>query len=195
MSLGFWNHLTAIERFFYIMAVPSTFILIIQPILTLLGFDHGDMADGADIDAGGDADDVPDDGFQLISIRTVVAFFSLFGWTGVVLAKTGLHIAAVIIFSGLAGLCGMLVVAGILYAVSRLQEEGNLDINNAVGKSATVYLTIPEKRGGTGKVHVVVQERLTELLDVTDDDESIPSGAGVLITDTVDGSTVVVTKK
>lgn len=195
MSLGFWNHLTAIERFFYIMAVPSTFILIIQTILTLLGFDHGDMADGADIDAGGDADDVPDDGFQLISIRTVVAFFSLFGWTGVVLAKTGLHIAAVIIFSGLAGLCGMLVVAGILYVVSRLQEEGNLDINNAVGKSATVYLTIPEKRGGTGKVHVVVQERLTELLAVTDDDESIPSGAGVLITDTVDGSTVVVTKK
>jgi len=195
MSLGFWNHLTAIERVFYIMAIPSTFLFIIQTILALLGFDQGDMADRVDTDAGGDVHGMPDDGFQLISIRTLVAFFALFGWTGVVLAKTSLHIAAVIILSGLAGLCGMLAAAGILYAVSRLQEEGNLDIKNVVGKNATVHLTIPEKRGGAGKVHVVVQERLAELLAVTDDDERIPSGAGVLITGTADDSTVIVTKR
>ena len=87
---------------------------------------------------------MPDDGFQLISIRTLVAFSRSSGgracWP-----KTSLHITAVIILSGLAGLCGMLAAAGILYAVSRLQEENNLDIKNVVGKNATVHLTIPEK--------------------------------------------------
>lgn len=190
MPLTFWNNLSTFEQFFYILAVPSTFILIIQIILTLLGFDSAEAdAEEADTDAGGTDGRLPRVGFQPLSIRTVMAFFTLFGWTGIALCGTSLHPALVVVISGMAGLCGMLAAAGIIYGVARLLAEDDTNIKNAIGQSATVCLPIPQQRSGVGRIEV--RGRLAELAAVTDDAESIPDGADVRITGIGDNAVIV----
>ena len=51
----------------------------------------------------------------------------------------------------------------------------------AVGKIAEVYLTIPAKRTGSGKISVVVQDALTECAAVTDSDEPLSTGSRCVI--------------
>ena len=41
----------------------------------------------------------------------------------------------------------------------RLESDGSLQLENAIGATAHVYLGIPPMKEGTGKVHVVVQGR------------------------------------
>ena len=52
--------------------------------------------------------------------------------------------------------------------MSMLRHEGNLDVENAVGRPGTVTLAVPERRSGIGKVSVSVQGRLLEWHAVTD---------------------------
>jgi hypothetical protein len=63
-----------------------------------------------------------------------------------------------------------------------------------VGQSGDVYLSIPAHRGGTGKVHITLQERLMEL-DAVTTEEFIDTGARVLVIDTIAPATVVVVRE
>jgi len=57
-----------------------------------------------------------------------------------------------------------------------------LDLNNAKGKSATVYLPIPANRKGTGQVQIKLQGFQT-LDAMTDEDEPISTGTMVQVTE------------
>ena len=99
--------LTVLQKVFFYTALPFSLVLIIQIILSLVGLGHGgaDGADGADADGDGvpdqldaDGDGVPDTdgaadgidpGFRLLTLRGVVAFFVMFGWTGLCLSTNG----------------------------------------------------------------------------------------------------------
>jgi len=74
----------------------------------------------------------------------------------------------------------------------KLQESGNLDIKNAVGSLATVYIKIPAKRATYGKVTLTVQERFLELEAVTDCAEELKTGETVQITGILGNSTLIV---
>jgi len=80
------------------------------------------------------------------------------------------------------GLAAMFLIALIFYGVSRLQSSGNIHYANAVGRTGEVYLTIPAARKGTGKVQIVIQERLIEVNAVTDRKKPIPTGTNVKVT-------------
>ena len=59
----------------------------------------------------------------------------------------------------------------------------------AVGKIGTVYLRVPGRRGGAGKVHLNVQNRTVEYLAMTDADE-LPTGSRVSVVAVVSPDTV-----
>ena len=90
------------------------------------------------------------------------------------------------------GVIGMVSVAVILREALRLQSDGTLDIRNALGRTGSVYLTVPAGRVGPGKVNVLVQEQLREFEAVTDEERPIPTGADVLVTGVTGGDTLVV---
>jgi hypothetical protein len=134
-------------------------------------------------------------GLHLLTLRGLVAFFSLFGWSGLLLCQMGLHALLALFLAVQIGITGMVGVALLLREALRLQSDGTLDIRNALGREGSVYLKVPAGRSGQGKVNVVVQEQMHEFEAVTDSESPIPTGAKVIVIGVTGGDTLVVSKK
>lgn len=159
--------------------------------------DLGADVDDGDLDADGADDDGPGlfAGLRVLTLRGVVAFLAIFGWGTLWLLRIGLHPVIALFFGVAMGIWAMILVAVLLRLALQLQEDGTVDIQNTLGRSGTVYLTIPATRRGEGKVHLVVQEQLREFQAVTDEPESIPTGSQVRVMGVSDRDTLVVEPK
>ena len=154
-------------------------MLVLQTLLMLIGGDSDVDADlSPDVDV---ADGVDSSGilFQL-SLKTVVAFVTFFGLAGLTCLQSGMGTNATLLTSVGAGLAAFFMVGWLMSFLRSLQSKGNLDLRQAVGSSAKVYLRIPGKRSGFGKVTVAVGGRVVTKKAVTSGD-AIPTGAEVRI--------------
>ncbi|MDD4780072.1 MAG: hypothetical protein PHT02_05580 [Tissierellia bacterium] len=210
-----WNGLTVLEQVFYYCAIPATIILVIQTIASILGIgsDGGDV----DVDFDGDIDTSFDSNtidfgdtsaestsvdavesassLRFFSIRGIVAFFSLFGWVGVVLSEAGLNVFIVFFIATVCGLIGMLLIAIMFYLISKMQRSGNINIRNAIDQKGQVYLTIPANMTGKGKINVTIQERYSEINAMTKNEHPITTGTMVRVVDVIDINTLLVEKQ
>ena len=207
--LEWFNSLGLMGQIFLCIALPASVILVIQIVLSIVGLGHdgdgdADVPDDNGIDGvfGEDApDDTPDVSagdtadLQIFSLRSIIAFIVTFGWMGVSLCKTGLHPAIIVTIALGCGVAVMLLVAVMMRAIWRLQSDGTADIRDALGKTASVYLTIPAGRAGKGKVNVMLSGSLAEREAVTDDAEPIPFGTEVTVVGITGGTTLLVTRK
>lgn len=160
-------------------AAAGGLTLLLQVLLSVVGIGdgHEGVVDSHTIDAGGHDDG---SGFGLLSVRAVAAFLTFFGLTGWWAATMQYSAAASAAVATAAGAAAMLLVAWIISQQKRLDSQGNLDPNNAIGQPASVYLRIPAKGGGHGKIQVKVQGRTAEFAAVSDGGE-IPTGAAVRV--------------
>lgn len=156
-----------------------------------------DMDTDGDADADGDTGDQPGlfAGLKLFTLRGIVAFLAVCGWGGLWLLRMGLHPIFAVFLAIAMGFWAMLLMALFLRVALKLQDDGTLDFRNALGKAGTVYLTIPARRAGEGKVHVVVQDQLHELVAVTDEEEALPTGSEIVVVGLSGGNTLVVCRK
>ena len=75
-----------------------------------------------------------------------------------------------------------------------MQQSGNINLyKSAVGCHGTVYLRIPAKRSGEGKVQISINGSIREYNAVTDDSE-LPTGTPVQVVEVLDPRTVVVAR-
>jgi len=194
-----WAALTGIERIFVALALPFSLLTIIQLILELLGLssDHGsydgDVSQGADSFSIGHADGGFFDHFTFFSVRNLIYFFMMFGWTGLACVKGGTPIWLSILIAVIVGLLTMIIIGWIFYMFSKLTESGNSKIINAVGKVGTVYISIPEKRTGTGVVQIVLQGATQEIPSMTNG-EKIDSGISVKVQEILSSNIALVAK-
>jgi len=63
----------------------------------------------------------------------------------------------------------------------KLQSSGNIDLGSAIGKTGRVYIPIPPKSQGSGKITLTVQERFIEAEAVTTADRKLATGEPVRI--------------
>jgi len=153
-------------------------LLILQTLLLLFGWGDADM----DLDVDGDADVHTGDGaFSLFSVRAVVSFFTFFGLTGWLGTARGWDPMLTVFAAVAAGVSLMLVVAWLMAMQSKLESKGNLSPKQAIGKTARVYLRVPKKNTGFGKITVALQGRSAEFNAFTNGSE-LPTGATVRIT-------------
>lgn len=182
---AWWAALAGPDKIFWGIALFTSALLAIQILLMILGFD-GD----ADVDVDTDVDHP--DGGGVLSVRTLTAFFTGFGWGGVVALDNGLtELAAVLV----ATLCGGILMATVYFLMQGLYSmrySGTLDYRNAIGVNANVYLPIPPNMEGTGQVKVPLQGRLLTLQAMTRAASRLPNRARVRVVDLVDASTVLV---
>ena len=124
----FLNVQTSIEQtYWYIALIGSvTFALIF--ILTFIGGGDADMESDLNTVNGGDDGGV---GFQFFTFKNVTAFFTIFGWTGLICLDNGYSNLRTIISSSVAGLIMMFLTSLLFYWMSKMAESGTLKIENA----------------------------------------------------------------
>ena len=207
-----WNAMNMLQQSFAVVAIPATVMLFLQTIMLLFGIggsqdsdadtdvaESSDFTDDFDISDDGDFDNTDhsysenhDAGLRLFTVRGIVAFFSVGGWLGVVLGETSLHFSLVLLISVLGGLISLFTIALILKWSLKLQDEGNIDIKNALGKTAQVYVPIPAGGKSFGKVTLVLQDRYVEYSAITKHNETLKTNSLVKITGVINQSTLVV---
>jgi membrane protein implicated in regulation of membrane protease activity len=187
--LNDWASLSLIEQFFWGIAILFSVLFILQLISSFVGGDVDGMSAEGDADISVEGDMGID--FQFFSLKNLVAFFTIFGWTGIICVGSNLSPLVSTLIATLAGLIMMLIMASIIYFMGKLTEDGSLKLKNAIGKSGTVYLPIPAKRVGMGQVQVQVQG-LQTLDAYTDSDQDIPTGALVEVVDVLNDQILIV---
>jgi membrane protein implicated in regulation of membrane protease activity len=172
----YFYDLPVLQQSFWYLAFFASLIFIFQTIMTFLGTDAS-----ADLDADFDGDfhhvDAP---FELFTFRNLINFLLGFGWTGV--AFYGKFNDAILVI--LAFVVGMIFVAiffVIIKQILKLQEDNTFNINNALGKTAQVYMNIPANKNGSGKVQLSVNGSFHELEAITEGENSINSGENVKV--------------
>ncbi len=216
--LDWWEGLSQVQQVLYCIAIPSTLVLVIQMLLTIIGgssdggidvsdtsgldmpgeldtdavFDGGFDADTSDVDIGHDGGNPADFGtLRLFTLQTIITFLTVFSWVAIVCVSSKLSTLVSMLIGTACGLVMMFVVAKIIQLSSKLAENGTLNLKNAIGETASVYLTIPACGDGEGKITMELQGRFCEFDAITEESEAITTGAQVLVTD-VRGDALVV---
>ena len=198
--MGWFNSLSALEKTYFIIACVASVFLIIQILFMVFGGDGGARSGDGDADADGDidgdgaSDGGGDSGVTPFSVKGIVAFFAVGGWTGLLMLSYDVHVAVSVIVSLVAGGAALVAVWLILRSILKLQDNGTLVMEKIVGKTATVYVSIPPKRSGRGKVTMTAQGRFTELDAVSDEEERIPVDETVEVVEVV-GDCLIVKRK
>ncbi len=169
----------SIKTIYLVCSAVGGAVLSVQLLLLVLGGD-------TDGDFDGDLDHT--DGFGILSVRAIASFLTFFGLTGMWGLAKGWGAGLSTVLGLGAGTSMMLLVAWIISLQSKLTEEGNLDPENALGKTANVYLRIPAQGEGRGKITVSVQGRTHEFQAVSRGPEH-PTGSQVRVSRRVTANT------
>ena len=187
-----WSELDLMSQVYWLITVPATVVFAFLLILTIFSSD-ADTDVNTDLDHSfADGDGIP---FQMLSLKNIIGFFTMFGWSGLGFLSAGLAPFLVILFSFICGFLMMLAMATLFYFMSKLAESGNMNIRNAVGRTGDVYLTIPARREGMGKIQITVQGTLQTLDAVTDNEEAIPTSAIIEVIGVINNQILLVQKK
>jgi hypothetical protein len=189
-----WSQIGIFEQVFWVITIPATVFFLILLALTIFGGEtDAGMDVNTDVDGGiADGDSIP---FQFLSLKNIVAFFTVFGWSGIGFTSAGLASWLVILLSFICGFLMMVLMASLFYFMSKLAESGTLKMKNAIGKLGEVYLVIPANRGGMGKVQLNVQGSLRTLDAITDDFEKISTSSIIQVLDVIDDQILLVKKQ
>lgn len=195
-----WEALSNFQQTTFIIALSATIILLIFLILLLMGI--GDESfDGSDSELDFDGYDIYNDeplsafaGLRILSVRGVLSFLSIGGWTAFTV-EPSLGVWWSLLIGVIAG-----VVAAYLLAIAfrlslRLESSGNINYEYAIGKTATVYIRVPKSKSGKGKVNLILQERLIEVDAVTEEDNDLLTNTIVEIVSLDDERTFIVKRK
>ncbi len=186
----FFEGMTSLEQTYWIIALLGSAIFVVIFAMTFIGGGDSDMdSDMSDLDA-----DDGGVGFQFFTFKNVIAFFTIFGWTGVTCLDAGLSRVTTIVFSSLAGLAMMVLTSLLFYWMSKLAQSGTLKIRNAIGVVGEVYLPIGANRSKIGKIQIKVQGSLRELEAITDAVEELKTNTIIKVSDVVSDELLLVEK-
>ncbi len=189
ISNGWWEGLTGAGQAFWGISIVFSVLFVIQFVLSLIGVDFDlDMDGDVDTDFGMDAD------FSLFSIRSIIAFFTFFGWTGVLMLDAGFGVWVAIITSLISGFLAMAIVGYMMYKFTQFDESGTFNPNSAINHTGEVYLFIPAAKSGYGKIHLKLKGALKEMDAVTDENLEIPTGTKVKVVEVLDDNLLLVEK-
>jgi membrane protein implicated in regulation of membrane protease activity len=148
----------------------------------------GDSEASTDVDF----DDI-DPSLQLFTIRGVVAFFCIAGWSGLLFCSIeAIPIWASIILSIILGVAAFFAVAFMFKFMNKMQQDGTISPNDAIGNIGDVYLPIGANGTKTGKVTVLVSGRLMEMEAITESTRELKSGEKVKVTGVLSGNVLIV---
>lgn len=184
-----FNQLDPILKMYWGIAIFASIVVLLQTCLSFIGtgdVDTGDVDVDFDADTDADSDSLDHAGaMHLFSIRNVFYFLLGFGWAGVSLWETIPNRGVLCAVAVLVGCVFVGIFLFIYRQMMKLQSNGAFDINDAVGRVCDVYLRIPAKNQGLGKVQISFNGSVQEL-DARSTGEQIPSGVKVQVVRVID---------
>lgn len=183
----FFSELSTLQLTFWITALVGTSVFSLLLVLSFFGVDSD-----ADVDT-----DIEGDvgiGIQFFTFKNVMAFFTLFGWTGIVCLDNGYSSGLSITMATIAGVAMMVLLSFIFFWISKLAENGTLKISNAIGKVGEVYLSVGSNRSKIGKITIDVQGSKRELSALTDSGVDLKQGDVIKVIEVVSGEILLIEK-
>jgi hypothetical protein len=181
--------LSTFEKVYWLTAGISSVIFLVLLVLTFVG---GEVDDLGDVDAEIDGD--TGIGFQFLSFKNLMGFFTIFGWTGIACLDAGFSAGMTLVVSIICGLIMMFAMAALFYSLAKLASDGSLKMKNAINSVGEVYLTIGANRSRIGKVQVNVQGGLRDLEALTDENYDLVQGDIITVTNVTDNGILIVNK-
>lgn len=176
-------------RSLWFIAIPVSLIFLIQTVMTFIGVETHDGV-AADFDGDLNGADTP---FQLFTFRNLINFLLGFSWAGIsffgIITNNVLLIATSFIVGSIFVAAFFLVIR----QIERLAEDNSFRIQQVVNHTASVYLSIPGRKKGAGKIQVSVKGAVREIDAITENDK-IESNAMVRIVRIESGNLAVVEK-
>lgn len=194
--MQWWVSLSPFQQVMFVLATAATVVMIVFLVLMLIGADN----DNFEADIEPDIDTINDEplsslgGLKLFTVRGVLTFISIGAWTAYGFGSL-VHPLLASFFGIIAGLIASYLMALAFRASMKLESVGNLDYKNAIGKKGNVYIRIPAKRQGSGKVTITFQERYVEIDAITDDESDLLTGSIVEVVALENETTLIVTKE
>lgn len=209
------------DKVFLFCAILGSLLIVFQFLTTLFGLGGDDLADdasggadGGSCDAGGDSGDVGtsdasgdggsdaagsrDGGFAFLkafSLRTLTAGVAFFGLAGLAGQAANWPEIRTLIVAIVVGAAAFASVFYLMRGLTSLRADGSIKPSTATGCEGSVYLRIPAKRGGFGKVVVVQQERSMEYEAATDEDVDLATGTPIVVVKHLSPSQMLVAKR
>lgn len=185
--MEWFSDLTTFEQFYWVVAGISSVIFIFVLISTFMGADSDDLGD---VDVETDADIGA--GFHFFTFKNTVAFFTIFGWSGIASLGDGSSKTTVVIISLVCGLIMMTLMASLFYYISKLVSSGTLKMENALNAIGEVYLTVGANRSSIGKIQIKVQSSLRELEALTDHDTDLTQGMVIKVVEVTSNGILII---
>ncbi|SFZ89852.1 hypothetical protein SAMN05428642_101598 [Flaviramulus basaltis] len=182
-----FSNLDLLSKIYWLIAIIGSLIFTLVFILAFVGGD-ADEFDSVDSEIDGDAGI----GFQFITFKNLVGFFTIFGWSGIACIEAGLSKPITFIISTFCGLVMMAIMASMFYLMRKLSDSGTLNYKNAIGAIGEVYLTIAANRAKMGKVTVTIQGASRELEALTDSLMELKSGTIIKVLDVTNNGILIV---
>jgi hypothetical protein len=169
------------------MALVGTVFFLLRLLMAL--FFGGDGGDGdGDLADMGDGDSA----FSMFSILSILAFFMGAGWMGLTCrVDWGLSSVVSAMSATGFGLVLMLMASGLMAFARSLNQVVEYDLETAVGHIASVYMSIPQRGDGRGKIKVNVSGR-QKMMDAISSGPAIAEFKSVKVLSVRDDGTFIV---
>jgi len=178
------------ESILFYTAIGSTIFFALTVIMTFMGMDG---TDGTTADFDGDTDTDTSGVFQMFTLRNLISFLMGLGWGSLLgLHELGFSTAGSTLIGTLIGFAMVAINTALIYVMSKLHSPNTIEINEAIGKTATVHLGIPAKGSGIGQATIVIGGALRHYMAITNDEDYIASNSTVEVTGIHNGNVLIV---
>ena len=191
-----WNGMTTFQQVTAVIAIVASVLLVIQIVLLLIGLGHSADVDvpggtGADFDDAVNGDYADLGSVKILTVRGAICFLAVGGWVAVCFNYIIPEWASALIGVA-AGVLTAWLLALALRAFNKFEANGNIDLGKVVGKTGTVYIPVPAKGQGRGKINLVVDDRMIEVDAVNEEEAPLSTGSAVSVVSRLDETTLVV---
>ena len=171
---------TGIDMLFAASALVGGILFVLYFFLLMIGGIATDVFDGLfgiDVDMGADAS------FKALTFQGIMAFLMFFGLAGLYVTKSGGGPTPAILAGAIAGGASMYSTGKLFELFVNLQQDGTVELSEAIGSKGQVYLRISDE--GVGQVTVEVNEAQRTFNAKSEDGAGIATGDFIEVVDTI----------
>lgn len=117
----------------------------------------------------------------MLSFQGIVTGVTAFGLVGLAAMSQNWTVWLVLPLASLSAIGASLLVASLLHLLLSMDSDGTINTVEAIGSTGSVYLSIPPRNTGIGKVLVRMQGRTMEYSAVTYQPEEIKTGEEIIV--------------